>query len=111
MAIVAAAGWFAAATVLIPVRVTFGGGSLRCGTVLHPDRLSETADVCGSSDAWSSTVVFGALAAGLFLVGHRAWRRRGLAAPLLAGGAGLGWVVSTGVLLMWLTGAHAAPAP
>ena len=32
---------------LVPVRVTFGAGSLRCGTALDPDRTGEIADVCG----------------------------------------------------------------
>lgn len=47
--LVAAAVWFLSVTVLIPVRVTFGAGSVRCGTVLHPKTRSETGDVCPRS--------------------------------------------------------------
>ena len=115
MGLVAAALWFVAATVLIPVRVSFGAGSLRCGTVLHPDQQSEMARVCPSITAerlpetWPTTVIFGVAGAALFLAGHVAWQRRGVMAPLLAGGAALGWFVITALLLMWITGAHSAP--
>ena len=34
------------AIAVIPMHVTFGAGSLRCGTVLQPDITSEIGDVC-----------------------------------------------------------------
>lgn len=33
-------------TMIIPTHVTFGAGSLRCGTVLRPERKSEVAPLC-----------------------------------------------------------------
>ena len=41
-----AATLFVTGFVLIPTRVSFGAGSIRCGTALHPDRVSEFGDVC-----------------------------------------------------------------
>jgi len=38
-------------TTIVPTHVTFGAGSLRCGTVLRPDRDSEIAPVCGPAGA------------------------------------------------------------
>ncbi len=34
------------ATAVMPMHVTFGAGSVRCGTVLEPDTTSEIGDVC-----------------------------------------------------------------
>ena len=34
------------AIAVIPMHVTFGAGSLRCGTVLEPDTTSEIGEVC-----------------------------------------------------------------
>ena len=36
---------------LIPTHVSLGAGSLRCGTVWHPDRTSEVARYCGKAGA------------------------------------------------------------
>ncbi|MGH8992984.1 MAG: hypothetical protein ACRDZ7_15865 [Acidimicrobiia bacterium] len=113
--LIAAALWFVSATVLIPVRVSFDAGSLRCGTVLHPDQQSEIARVCPSvtaerlSETWPTTAIFGVATAALFVAGRLAWqRRRGVMKVLLAGGAVLGWFVITALLLTWITGAHRA---
>jgi len=38
-------------TTVIPTHVTLGAGSLRCGTVLRPDRNSEVAPLCGPTGA------------------------------------------------------------
>lgn len=38
-------------TTVVPTHVTFGAGSLRCGTVFRPDRNSEIAPVCGPAGA------------------------------------------------------------
>ncbi len=38
-------------TTVVPTHVTFGAGSVRCGTVLRPDRDSEIAPFCGPAGA------------------------------------------------------------
>lgn len=38
-------------TTVVPTHVTFGAGSLRCGTVLRPERGSELASFCGPAGA------------------------------------------------------------
>lgn len=38
-------------TTVVPTHVTFGAGSLRCGTVFRPDRNSEIAPLCGPAGA------------------------------------------------------------
>lgn len=51
-------------TTVVPTHVTLGAGSLRCGTVLHPDRDSEIAPLCGPAGA---NHLRAALAVGTFL--------------------------------------------
>lgn len=55
---------------LVPTHVSFGAGSIRCGTVLHPDRTIEVARYCGPAGAHQlrSVVVLGAVLALLALV-------------------------------------------
>lgn len=36
---------------VVPVHLSLGAGSIRCGTVLRPDRLSEVASSCGPAGA------------------------------------------------------------
>lgn len=36
---------------VVPTHVTLGAGSIRCGTVLHPDREIEIARYCGPAGA------------------------------------------------------------
>jgi hypothetical protein len=111
----AAAVWFVAATVFIPVRVTFGAGSVRCGTVLHPDRVSEVANVCPTvthyrlGDAWPTSVIFGGVASLLFIGGRRAMREQGVVAAALACVKVLVSLMAGAALVMWITGAHSAP--
>lgn len=38
-------------TTVVPTHVTLGAGSIRCGTVLRPDRDSEIAPLCGPAGA------------------------------------------------------------
>jgi len=49
---------------VVPTHVTFGAGSLRCGTVVRPDRNSEIAPLCGAAGA---NHLRAALAVGAFL--------------------------------------------
>lgn len=51
-------------TTVVPTHVTLGAGSLRCGTVLRPDRESEIAPLCGPAGA---NHLRAALAVGAFL--------------------------------------------
>jgi hypothetical protein len=115
VAALAALTWFVAATVLIPVRVTFGAGSLRCGTVLHPDTASEIGDVCPEvtddrlREAWPTSALFAGFTA-LSFVGLGSLRRWGRLARLAGAAAvSLGWLFATALLLYGLTGAHSAP--
>ena len=41
--IVLAGAFFVASFAVIPIRVSFGAGSVRCGTALHPDRDGEVS--------------------------------------------------------------------
>jgi hypothetical protein len=50
---------------VVPTHVAFGAGSLRCGTVIRPDRNSEIAGACGPAGANQLRV---ALIVGAFLV-------------------------------------------
>jgi hypothetical protein len=68
-------------TTVIPTHVTLGGGSLRCGTVLHPDRMTEIAPLCGraASNQLRAVLVIGAILSALALIPVAVgWR---LAAP------------------------------
>ena len=38
-------------TTVLPTHVTFGAGSVGCGTVLHPDRGTEVRDYCPRAGA------------------------------------------------------------
>jgi hypothetical protein len=111
----AAAVWFVATTVLIPVRVTFGGGSLRCGTVLHPDTDSEVARVCPAVTGerldlvWLTAAIFAAATSLSSAGGRIASRKRGVVATALAGVVVLVWLMIAGSLLLWVTGSHSAP--
>lgn len=51
-------------TMVVPTHVTLGGGSMRCGTVIRPDRDSEIAPLCGPAGAHQLRVT---LALGAFL--------------------------------------------
>ena len=58
---------FVAAVAIMPTHVSFGAGSLRCGTVLRPDRTSEIHMFCGKAGARQLRAA-GAEFAGLALV-------------------------------------------
>jgi hypothetical protein len=112
--LVAAAVWFLSVTVLIPVRVTFGAGSVRCGTVLHPKTRSETGDVCPRisdkrlAEAWATTAIFAGVTAFSFLSGRFAMTRPGGGPEALAGVSVLVWLTTTALMLFWITGARSA---
>jgi hypothetical protein len=114
VALLSAVSWFIAATVFIPVRVTLGAGSLRCGTVLHPETDSEIGDVCPKvthlrlRDTWPGTALF-TVATVLGCVGGRSLvRRRGVIAAAASCILGIAWLSATALLLFWTTGAYSA---
>lgn len=83
----------ALALAVVPMHITPGNGSLRCGTVIDPDRSSEVGDLCPKA---RSGHVRATLAAGVVL---------GLLSllPLLATHAdrnetGRGWLVASVVI-------------
>jgi hypothetical protein len=65
-------------TTVVPTHVSLGAGSLRCGTVLHPDRDSEIAPLCGPAGAnhLRATMAVGAFLAALAVVPVVVQRRR-----------------------------------
>lgn len=67
-------------TTLVPTHVSLGAGSLRCGTVLHPDQEGEIADVCGATGAHHlrAALAVAAIVAGLAVLplGIRPFRQR-----------------------------------
>jgi hypothetical protein len=67
-------------TTVVPTHVALGAGTLRCGTVLHPDRDSVIAPLCGPAGAnhLRATLAIGALLAVLAVVPAVVqWRRPG----------------------------------
>lgn len=44
---------------VVPTHLGLGAGSIRCGTVLHPDRSIEVANYCGPAGAHQLRVVLG----------------------------------------------------
>ena len=105
--VVVAMGAFVAGTTVIPTHVTLGAGSIRCGTVLHPDRQLEVAPICGPTGAnhLQAVVVLTAIRTVIAVVPMLLERRR-LGRPVLwaswaivmavatvAGLAVLGWAV------------------
>jgi hypothetical protein len=112
IAVLSAVVWFVIATVVIPVRVTLGAGSLRCGTVLDPDTASEIGDVCPKvtherlSDTWPATAAF-TVATVLAVVGGRSLLRRRRIIPAAASSiVGVAWLSATALLLYWITRAY-----
>lgn len=67
-------------TTVVPTHMTLGAGSLRCGTVLRPERTSEIARHCGPAGAnhLRAALAVGVLLAVLAVVPVVAqWRRPG----------------------------------
>ncbi|MDQ4144384.1 MAG: hypothetical protein M3198_11690 [Actinomycetota bacterium] len=108
-----ALAFFIAASVLIPTRITYGAGSLRCGTALNPETEAEmgpTDCVRVGDMRVNDAARASALLAGLGVV----WS---LAARLLAGREkllvtahfllGSAFVVTLGLSAYWITGAYA----
>ncbi len=90
---------------VIPMHVTLGGGSHRCGTVFSPDARSEIGDVCPearSSHAAAALAAAGVLAvvASLPLAAERLLREE--APRLLSTVWAAVWLVSAGVALIWI---------
>ncbi|MEY2452241.1 MAG: hypothetical protein QOD92_1815 [Acidimicrobiaceae bacterium] len=83
---------FVLGTAAIPTHVSFAAGSLRCGTVLRPERASEIAPFCGAAghhQLWYTVrtcallTAFALVPLGLRVVGVRAGR--GVSAAFLSG--------------------------
>lgn len=110
---VLAAALFVAGYVFIPTRVTFGAGSLRCGTSLHPEADSEIADVCPAigrerlEDTALATAIFALVPAMLIPFHHRIEER-----PVLRSSVTVVvltfWVLGGALILYALTGAYSA---
>jgi hypothetical protein len=92
------------ALAVVPMHVTLGAGSLRCGTVLSPDTESEIADLCPSARSGHLTA---ALVAGgaLAVIAALPWFASSLlgrsARPLLAVWS-VSWVIAAAVALLFL---------
>lgn len=92
------------ALAVVPMHVTLGAGSLRCGTVLNPDTGSEIGDLCPSARAGHLTA---ALVAGgaLALIAALPWitssRLGGSARPLVVVWS-VSWVIAAAVALLFL---------
>lgn len=77
---------FVLGVAVIPTHVSFGAGSIRCGTVLHPDRLIEISPACGPAGAHQLravlvlVAVLATVATGPLLIG---WWRPGRSTPAL----------------------------
>lgn len=110
MGLVIAGLWFIAATVLVPTRVTFGAGSLRCGTVVAPAN-SEIGRFCPEvtgkrlREAWWTTGVL-VVAAALPAAG-RVWMARSravrAAVTIVLGGV---WLLGIPLMLFFITGSQ-----
>jgi hypothetical protein len=111
-----AGAFFLAAFAFIPTRVSFGAGSVRCGTSLHPERdseISRLARVCPEVghqrllEAGAVTALFAAiglvpLALRQSIENHRPVRRFVMVALLVF------WVFGTPLAVYFITGAHSA---
>ena len=105
---------FVAGYGFIPTRVSFGAGSLRCGTALHPDRVSEIRDVCPHvgrhrlEDTVIITAVF-ALAAAIPLPFHRWLKDRPMGRSLVTAAVITFWLSGILLALAALTRAYGPP--
>jgi hypothetical protein len=94
-----AAALFVAGYAFIPTRVTFGAGSLRCGTSLHPEDMSEIAEVCPAvgrerlEETTIATAMFAFVAAALTPFHRQIDERRAFR-----------WAVTAVVVTFWLLG-------
>lgn len=100
------------ALAVVPMHVTLGAGSLRCGTVLAPDTDSEIADLCPSARPGHLTA---ALVAGgaLAVIAAVPWftsSRVGAGAvrPLLAIWS-VSWVIAASLALLFMAGIEYSP--
>ncbi len=92
------------ALAVVPMHVTLGAGSLRCGTVLNPDTDSEIADLCPSARSGHLTaalVAGGGLAVTAALPWIASARVGGRARPLLAIWS-VSWAVAAGLALLFI---------
>ena len=109
-----AAALFVAGYAFIPTRVTFGAGSLRCGTSLHPDADSEIADVCPAigrerlEDVAIATATF-ALVPATLIPFHRWIEERPVLRSLVTVVMVVFWVLGGALTLYALTGAYSSP--
>lgn len=113
--IVLAVTFFVASFALIPVRVSFGAGSVRCGTALNPDRdgepsrLAEACPEAGHERLREATVgAVGLLVIGLLPLALRSWTERRLPRRLMAGALLVSWAIGIPLALLFVTGAYSA---
>lgn len=97
-----------AALVLLPIRITYGAGSVRCGVLVQAYGQADCRPAAGKRvrETLAVTAVLLVLAVTPIIAARfvrRRWARR-LVGVLLA----LGWVVVLPLALLVLTGAHAA---
>ena len=106
-----AAFLFIAGYALIPTRVTGGGGSLRCGTSLHPDTKSEIRHACPAvgrqrlEDTAIATAIFALVPATLIPV-HLLIEKRPVLRSLVTVLMVAFWVFGGALTLYYLTGAY-----
>jgi hypothetical protein len=110
-----AAALFVAGYAILPTRVTFGAGSLRCGTSLHPDVDSEIADVCPAigrerlEDTVIATAIFALVPAALTPF-HRQIEERPALRSTVTVVVVTFWLLGGALTLYALTGAYSARA-
>jgi hypothetical protein len=110
--VLSAVVWFVSATAVIPVRVTRGAGSLRCGTVLKPDTASEIGDLCPRvtherlRDTWPATATFTVVTVLAVVGGRSLLRRHRIIAAAASSIVGFAWLLATALLLFWMTHAY-----
>lgn len=113
---VLAAALFVAGYALIPTRVTFGAGSIRCGTSLHPkidSEIARIAQVCPAigrarlEDTAIATAIFALVPAALIPIHRWIEARPALRASITVVMA-IFWLLGGALTLYALTGAYSA---
>jgi hypothetical protein len=111
-AVVLAAVFFITATVMIPTRLSFGAGSLGCGTALDADGWDqESVQAC--SEAGRQRLRDASVAAGIIaavallpLALHRLVNKYRAARVLLTGVLVVYWLLTVPLMLYWMTAAY-----
>ena len=98
----------------LPTRVTFGAGSIRCGTAFRPDTQAEISEVCPEigrarlDDTFIATAIFAFVAAAP--IPFQQWIDRRPAARSVVTVFMVGfWLVGGALTAFGLTGAYSDP--